>query len=67
MNITVLMGSPNRDGSTALLVSEFRRGAEENGHRVEIFDVCHGDCRPCTGCVRCGYPEAAYRLGRTLK
>ncbi len=55
MTVTVLMGSPNRDGSTAQLVNEFRRGAEENGHRVEVIDVCHGEYRPCTGCVHCGY------------
>ena len=55
MIITVLMGSPNQNGSTALLVNEFLRGAEQSGHRVEVVDVCHGDYRPCTGCVHCGY------------
>ena len=29
MKITVLMGSPNRNGSTSILVNEFKRGAEE--------------------------------------
>jgi len=32
MKITILMGSPNRNGSTSLLVNEFVRGAEEAGH-----------------------------------
>lgn len=29
MKITILMGSPNRKGSTSILVDEFNRGAEE--------------------------------------
>ncbi len=29
MKIIVLQGSPNKDGSTNILVEEFRRGAEE--------------------------------------
>ena len=55
MNITILMGSPNRNGSTNMLVNEFIRGAEEAGHSCEIVDVCHADIHPCTGCVACGY------------
>ena len=55
MNITILMGSPNPRGSTALLVEAFVRGATERGHACEVIDVCRADVRPCTGCVRCGY------------
>ena len=55
MKIIVLMGSPNKNGSTGLLAEEFRKGAEEAGHSAEILDVCHMDIHPCTGCVRCGY------------
>lgn len=55
MKIVILMGSPNRNGSTNVLVSEFKRGAEENGHSCEVIDVCHADVHPCTGCVACGY------------
>ena len=55
MKIVVLMGSPNRHGSTSILVEQFRRGAEESGHSVEVLDVCHRNIHPCTGCVRCGY------------
>ena len=55
MKITVLMGSPNRKGSTSILVENFTRGAEEAGHSVEIIDVCHADIHPCIGCVKCGY------------
>ena len=55
MKITVLMGSPNRNGSTALLTENFVRGAEENGHTCEVIRVCDADVSPCCGCVRCGY------------
>ena len=55
MKIVVLFGSPNRKGSTNILVEEFRRGAEESGHLVEVIDICHADIHPCTGCVACGY------------
>lgn len=55
MKIIVLFGSPNRKGSTNILVEEFKRGAEEAGHMVEVIDVCHADIHPCIGCVACGY------------
>lgn len=55
MNIVVLMGSPNRNGSTNILVENFMKGAEEAGHSCEVIDVCHADIHPCTGCVACGY------------
>ena len=49
MKIVVLAGSPNKRGSTNLLVDHFRRGAEEAGHRVEIIDAAHAAIHPCTG------------------
>ena len=55
MKIIILMGSPNRNGSTHILVEHFVRGAEESGHICETLDVCHMNIHPCTGCVRCGY------------
>lgn len=55
MEIIVLQGSPNREGSTAMLADEFARGAREAGHAVERIDVAHEDIRPCAGCVACGY------------
>lgn len=55
MKIAVLMGSPNKNGSTALLSEEFARGAREAGHTVEIIDAAHARIHACAGCVRCGY------------
>ena len=55
MKIIVLEGSPNKKGSSNLLADCFRQGAEEAGHTVKIIDTAHGDIRPCTGCIHCGY------------
>lgn len=55
MRITILMGSPNRKGSTNILVENFVEGATEAGHECEMIDVCHANIHPCTGCVACGY------------
>ena len=55
MKITVLFGSPNRKGSTNILVENFVRGATDAGHECEVLDVCHMDIHPCTGCVACGF------------
>ena len=55
MKITVLMGSPNKKGSTAILEEQFKKGAQESGHQVEVIDICRMDVNPCIGCVKCGY------------
>ena len=55
MKITVLQGSPNRDGSTAVLIENFMKGAQESGHTVSVIDTAHGNISSCTGCVACGY------------
>ncbi|MBR6984722.1 MAG: flavodoxin family protein, partial [Ruminococcus sp.] len=39
MKIVILMGSPNRKGSTSILAENFKKGAEENGHIVDVIDV----------------------------
>ena len=55
MKITILMGSPNRNGSTNILAESFAKGAEEAGHSVGIIDVTRMNINPCMGCVACGY------------
>ena len=55
MNIIVLEGSPNRNGSSNLLAEQFIQGAKEAGHSVQIIDAAHGNIHPCTGCIHCGY------------
>ena len=55
MNIVLLQGSPNVDGSTALLAENFTMGASEAGHKVKRLDISRMNIKPCTGCVACGY------------
>lgn len=55
MKIVILTGSPNPDGSTNILAGNFKKGAEESGHKVELINVCQLNVNPCTGCVACGY------------
>lgn len=55
MRIVILQGSPNLNGSTAVLANEFARGAREAGHEVGCIDVTRADVHPCTGCMACGY------------
>lgn len=55
MKIVILQGSPNKNGSTAILTEEFTRGAKEAGHEVHRIDVDEFDINLCTGCVACGY------------
>ncbi|WP_405276234.1 flavodoxin family protein [Methanobrevibacter sp.] len=55
MKILVLKGSPNINGSSAMLADNFIKGATEAGHSIEEIDVAHSNVSPCTGCVHCGY------------
>ncbi len=55
MKIVVLLGSPQRRGSSNLLAEEFIRGAKEAGHLVSVVDTARANVHACTGCVRCGY------------
>lgn len=53
MKILILNGSPHKKGTSALLISEFKRGAEENGHQVTIFDTASETIHPCIACDHC--------------
>mgnify|MGYP002674593395 CR=1 FL=1 len=55
MKIIILQGSPNKNGSTSILVEEFTRGAKKSGHSVQRFDIAEMNINPCLGCVACGY------------
>lgn len=55
MKIIILQGSPNKNGSTSILVEEFTRGAKSSGHSVKRFDIAEMNIKPCLGCVACGY------------
>lgn len=55
MKIVILQGSPNKKGSTSILIENFLQGAQAAGHQTEVLDVCHANIHPCTGCIQCGY------------
>lgn len=55
MKIIVLQGSPNKNGSTHILIEAFTKGAEEAEHQIQRFDLVDYNVNPCTGCVACGY------------
>ena len=54
MKITILQGSPHKNGSSNMLAKEFERGANEAGHTVTVLDAAHMNMHPCLGCGHCG-------------
>ena len=52
MKILVLNGSPRPQGNTAAMVKAFAEGAQENGHQVDIVNVCQ---KKIAGCLACEY------------
>lgn len=54
MKITVLTGSPHKNGTSNTLVDEFIRGLKENNHEVKRFDTAFLKVHPCIGCDYCG-------------
>ena len=55
MKITVISGSPHKEGTSAVLVQEFIRGAEEAGHEVYRFDAAFRKIHPCMACDKCQF------------
>ncbi len=46
MKITVITGSPHRNGTSALLADKFIEGAKTNGHDVFRFNAAFEDIHP---------------------
>ena len=53
MKITVITGSPRKNGTSNYMADEFIRGAKENGHEIYRFDSAYSDIRNCIGCNAC--------------
>ena len=53
MNILVINGSPHVKGTSALLMDEFIRGAQEKGHEIHVFHAAREDVHPCIACDTC--------------
>ena len=53
MKITLIQGSPHKQGSSNILAKQFQAGAEKAGHEVFIFDAAHAQIAPCLACEHC--------------
>lgn len=53
-NIIILNGSPRKNGNTAALTAQFKRGAEESGNVVTEFQLSRMKINGCLGCWRGG-------------
>lgn len=54
MKVLVITGSPHHQGTSALLASEFIRGAQEAGHQATRFDAAQNKkISPCMACEYC--------------
>ena len=53
MKITVITGSPRKNGTSNYLADEFIRGAEENEHEIYRFDSAKADIKYCIACNAC--------------
>lgn len=53
MKITVITGSPHRNGTSALLADKFIEGAKAAGHDVFRFNAAFEEVNPCLGCDHC--------------
>ena len=54
MKMTVITGSPHKNGTSALLADRFIEGAIKSGHDVFRFNAAFEEVKPCIGCDRCG-------------
>ena len=53
MKVSVITGSPHKNGTTAYLTEQFIKGAEEAGHEIFRFDAANKDVHPCIACEKC--------------
>jgi len=53
MKIFTMIGSPNKDGSTAKIVNEIIIGAKENNYENVEFYVYDKEVKPCIACMAC--------------
>lgn len=73
MKIVILNGGPRKEGSTAMLLNDLKKGVEE-GSSVEWIDVYDLNVTPCRGCLGCRpdkecalKEDDAHRVGRKIK
>ena len=52
-NIIIVSSSPRKDGNSETLCKEFKKGAMDAGHRVELICLREYKLNYCTGCYSC--------------
>ena len=57
--VLILMGSPRKEGNTAVLAARLAEGAREAGARVHSLVLQEMNVSPCTGCEGCAREGAA--------
>jgi len=55
VKVLILIGSPRKDGNSAVLAHETARGARAGGASVEIVHLHDLAISPCTGCGACRF------------
>ncbi|MCX7857833.1 MAG: flavodoxin family protein [Deltaproteobacteria bacterium] len=53
MNVTILFGSPRRNGNTKKLVDYLIEGLKKKGHEIKVLYINDLNIRPCQGCLKC--------------
>ena len=56
-NILIISSSPRKNGNSQMLCEQFKKGAEEKGHKVTLVRLMEkkiGFCHACDGCMRNG-------------
>ena len=51
--VLILMGSPRKDGNSAVLAKHLAAGASDSGARVDTLYIHGMEISPCTGCNAC--------------
>lgn len=60
MKILVLNGSPRPHGNTAAMVTAFAKGAQKNGHQVDVVNVCQKKIAGCLACEYCHKKDSGH-------
>ena len=60
MKILVFNGSPRPRGNTAAMVKAFVEGAQENGHQVDVVNVCQKKIAGCMACEYCHQKDSGH-------
>ncbi|MFH2132308.1 MAG: flavodoxin family protein, partial [bacterium] len=56
--VLILLGSPRRNGNSAIIAREIARGAETAGAEVESLFIQEMDIKPCQACWSCQKPDS---------